>query len=144
MKNYPVQLLIALNLNYLIPPPLVVQANHKVSQQIAVERFFTVNRLAPDWFSPGTLEINDLSELQHKRDDLKAKIKQKYGKYQRVEPLANNRYRIIFENVNPDMVIGTFKFDWKDRIYEIEMQIDNKLMDSFKSLIHTNSDRIFA
>ena len=144
MKNYPSLLLIALNLNYLIPPPLIVQANHKVSRQVAVERFFTANRLSPDWFSPGTLEINDLSKLQHKRDDLKAKIKQKYGKYQRVEPMAGNRYRIIFENANPDMVIGTFKFDWIDRIYEIEMQIDNKLMDSFKSSIQMKSDRLFA
>jgi hypothetical protein len=133
MKNYPSLLLIVLNLNYLTPPPLVVQASHRVSRQIAVERFFTANRLSPDWFSPGTLEINDLSELQHKRDDLKAKIKQKYGKYQRVEPMADNRYRIIFENVSPDLVIGTFKFDWIDRIYEIEMQVDNRLMDSFKS-----------
>ncbi len=58
--------------------------------------------------------------------------------------MAGNRYRIIFENANPDMAIGTFKFDWIDRIYEIEMQIDNKLMDSFKSSIQMKSDRLFA
>jgi DUF1680 family protein len=138
MKDYPAQLLIVLSLNHLIPPPLVMQSNHKVSQQLAVERFFTTNRLSPDWFSPGTLKINNLSELQKKRDDLKARIKQKYGKYQRVELIVKNRYRIIFENANPDMIVGTFKFDWMDRIYEIEMQLDSRFIDSLNSSVQIN------
>ena len=135
MKNYSAQLLIALNLTYLMPPPLVIQSNQKISQQVAVARLFTTNRLSPDWFSPGTLEINNLSKLQQKLNNLKAKIKQKRREYQRVELIAKNRYRIIFDNANPDMIIGVFKFDWMDRIYEIEMEINNRYLESLNSSI---------
>jgi hypothetical protein len=136
--NNSAQLLIALNLNYLMPPPLVIQANQKTSQQVAVERFFTANQISPDWFSPGTLKINNLSKLQQKLDNLKAKIKQKRRGYQRVELIAKNRYRIIFDNANPDMIIGVFKFDWMDRIYEIEMEINHRYLESLNSSIHIN------
>ena len=136
--NNSAQLLIALNLNYLRPPPLVIQANQKISQQVAVERFFTTNQISPDWFSPGTLKINNLSKLQQRLDNLKAKIKQKRRGYQRVELIAKNRYRVIFDNANPNMIIGVFKFDWMDRIYEIEMEIDHKYLESLNSSIQIN------
>lgn len=128
MNNYP-QLLIALSLNCLMAPPPILQANHQASQQKAVEQFFTADQLSPSWFTPSTLKINDLSELQRKRDDLKAKINQKYGKYQRVEAIKREQYRIVFENANLDMVIATFRFDWIDRIDEIEIEIDSSLSD---------------
>jgi hypothetical protein len=129
MNNYYPQLLIALSLNYLISPPPIIQFNNKANQQRAVERFFMADRLSPSWFTPSTLKTNDLSELQKKRDDLNAKIKQRYGKYQRVELIKGDRYRIIFENANLDMVIAKFSFDSIDRINEIEMQIDWKFID---------------
>jgi hypothetical protein len=135
MNNYPSQLLIVLNLNYSIPPSLVIQSNQKISQKVAVERFFTTNQISPDWFSPGTLRINNLSKLQEKLDELKSKIEQKNRKYQRVELIAKNRYRIIFDNANPDMIIGTFKFDWVNRIYEIKMEIDHRYLESLNSSI---------
>jgi hypothetical protein len=138
MNNYPAQLLITLNLNYLMPPPLVIQANQKISQQVVVERFFTTNQISPDWFSPGTLKINNLSKLQEKLDNLNAKIKQKHRRYQRVESIAKNRYRIIFDNANPDMIIGIFKFDWMDRIYEIEMEVNHRYLESLNSSIQMN------
>jgi hypothetical protein len=129
MNNYSAQLLIALTINYLIPPQLVIQSNQKTSQQVAVERFFITNRISPDWFSPGTLKLNNLSKLQEKLDNLKTKAKQKNWEYQRVELIAKNRYRIVFDNTNPDMIIGIFKFDWMDRIYEIEMEIDRRYLE---------------
>jgi hypothetical protein len=139
MKNYSARLLIALNLTYLMPPPLVIQSNQKISQQVAVERLFTTNRLSPDWFSPETLKINNLSKLQKKLDDLKAKIQQKHRRYQRVELIAKNRYRIIFDNANPDMIIGVFKFDWMDRIYKIEMEVNHRYLESLNSSIQMNN-----
>ncbi len=33
------------------------------------------------------------------------------------------------------MIIGVFKFDWMDRIYEIEMEIDHKYLESLNSSI---------
>jgi hypothetical protein len=135
MNNYSSQLLIALSLNHSISPQLVIQSKQKISQQVVVERFFTTNRLSPDWFSPGTLEINNLSKLQEKLDDLKTKIKQKHLKYQRVELIAKHRYRIIFDNANPDIIIGAFKFDWMNRIYEIKMEINHKYLESLNSSI---------
>lgn len=144
MKHYPSQLLIVLSLNHSIPPALVIQANQKVSQQAAVERFFTANQLSPDWFSPGTLRINNLSELQTKMDNLRAKIKRKSWKYQRVELIARNRYRIIFDNADPDTIVGTFKFDWMDRIYEIEMEIDYRQMGSLNFSTQMNNRQPFV
>jgi hypothetical protein len=135
MNNYSSQLLIALSINHSISPQLVIQSKQKIAQQVVVERFFTTNRLSPDWFSPGTLEINNLSKLQEKLDDLKTKIKQKHLKYQRVELIAKHRYRIIFDNANPDIIIGTFKFDWMNRIYEIKMEINHKYLESLNSSI---------
>jgi hypothetical protein len=144
MKYYPSQLLIVLSLNHSIPPALVIQANQKVSQQEAVERFFTANQLSPDWFSPGTLRINNLSELQKRRDDLKAKIKQKNWEYHRVELITKNRYRIIVDNASPNIIIGIFKFDWMDRIYEIEMEINYRQMRSINFLTQINDEQLLV
>jgi hypothetical protein len=128
MKNYSLPLLIGLSINDPMPE-IVIQSYYKLPQQAAIERFFTADRLSPDWFTPNTLKINDLSKLQQRIADLKARIEQKYGKYQRVELIEENRYRIIFENADPDMIIAKFRFDWLARIDGIEMQIDNRFMD---------------
>jgi hypothetical protein len=128
MNNYFTPLLRASSINFLTPP-LVIQSTYKSPQQMAVERLFIADRLSPDWFTPSTLKINNLSQLEKKLGELKAKIKHKYGEYQRVEAIANDRYRIIFENADLNMVIARFELDFADRIDEIEVHVDPRLID---------------
>jgi hypothetical protein len=128
MNNYFVTLLIALIANDPIPE-IVIKSYYKLPEQAAIERFFTADRLSSHWFTPNTLKINNLSKLQQIIDDLKARIEKKYGKYQRVELIEENRYRIIFENADLDLVIVKFKIDWLARIDEIEVHVNNQFSD---------------
>ncbi|WP_373540645.1 hypothetical protein [Chamaesiphon sp.] len=61
-NNYP-QLLIVLSL--MMQPSLNICDSKQVFQP-AAERFFTADRLDPEWFIPSTLEIDNLSEFQKK------------------------------------------------------------------------------
>jgi hypothetical protein len=128
-------LLIVLSLNCMMQPSLNICDSKQVSQQAAAERFFTADRLAPEWFTPSTLESNNLSELQKQRDNFKAKAERKYGRYQRIEKIATSQYRVVFENANPDLITCTFVFDWLYRIHEIKMQIDKELLQEIQSEI---------
>jgi mRNA-degrading endonuclease RelE of RelBE toxin-antitoxin system len=123
MNNYLPSLAIALTLNILMPPA-IVHADSKTFQQAAIERFFLAEKLSPHWFSPASLKKHNLAELQKKRDELKARIKQRYGAYKSVQLIKETKYRIVFDNANPNMVIATFRFDSDDRIDGIDMEIN--------------------
>jgi hypothetical protein len=123
MKNYLPPIIIGLSLNNILPSA-VVSAETKSFHQVAIERFFVADKLLPNWFTPNSLKQRNLAELQKKRDDLKARIKQRYGSYKSVQLIEKTKYRIVFENADPNMVIATFKFDCDDRIDGIDMEIN--------------------
>jgi hypothetical protein len=149
MNDYYPQLLIALSLNFMITPPLSSQPipplssqpipplspqpippirDNKIPRQVAVERFFTADRLSPRWFTPFFLARNNLATLQKNRDELIARIDRR-SRIDRCIPIISiDRYRIACKNnIDPDIFIATFEFDPIGRIDEIRMQIQTDL-----------------
>lgn len=124
MNNYIPLMMISISLSHMLPAAIVYAAETKTVQQVAIERFFVADKLLPDWFTPNSLKQRSLVELQKKRDDLKTRIKQRYGNYKSVQLIEKNKYRIIFENADPNMVIAVFRFDSNDRIDGIDMEIN--------------------
>lgn len=135
MKIYSACLLIATSSISVFMPAniLVVQsqlptkakaATAKItSPAAALNRLIVAEKLDASWFTPEFLKAvdknSDVGALQVQRD-LSMKLGRfRYGNYKSVQPIGDNKYRVIFDRAEPDAVIVKLSLDAQGRITNV-------------------------
>ncbi len=95
-----------------------------------LNRLIVAKKLDASWFTPEFLKAvdknSDVGALQVQRD-LSMKLGRfRYGNYKSVQPIGDNKYRVIFDRAEPDAVIVKLMVDDKGRIAGVGIAEKNK------------------
>jgi hypothetical protein len=142
MKTYLAYGLIASTICLGIPPLSVAKPNSKpaeittvvaptiVAPAAVLNRLIVAEKLQASWFTPEFLKAvdknSDVNAVQLQRDITMKLGRFRYGNYKSVQPIGNDKYRILFDRAEPDAVIVTFKIDAKGRIAGVGIAEKNK------------------
>ncbi len=141
MKTYLACLLLITSSIWLVPSPSVIAkpkptdittvvAPQVISPAAALNRLIVAEKLAASWFTPAFLKVvdknSDVNALQLQRDFTMKLGRFRYGNYKSVEPIGDNKYRVLFDRSEPDAVIIKLSVDAKGRIASLEISEKNK------------------
>ncbi|AFY96447.1 hypothetical protein [Chamaesiphon minutus] len=97
----------------------------RITPTAALERLILAPKLDASWFTPEFLKAadknSDVNTVQFQRDVSLKLGKMRYGNYKSVQPIGDDRYRIIFDRAEPDAVIAQFYIDKFGRIAGISL-----------------------
>jgi hypothetical protein len=101
-----------------------------ISPAAALERLIVAKTLAASWFTPELLKAvdknSDVGALQLQRDITMKLGRFRYGNYKSVQPIGNNKYRVLFDRAEPDAVIVNLQVDASGRIAAVGIAEKNK------------------
>ena len=101
-----------------------------IAPAAALNRLIVAEKLEANWFTPEFLKAadknSDVGTVQTQRD-LMMKLGQfRYGKYKSVQPIGENKYRVVFDRAEPDAVIVKVSLDASGRIADVGISEKNK------------------
>jgi hypothetical protein len=140
MKTYLTYLLLTCSIWIVMPPlatakpdPMGVSktsAPKLISPAAALERLIVAKKLEASWFTPELLKAvdrnSDVGALQLQRDITMKLGRFRYGNYKSVQPIGNNKYRVLFDRAEPDAVIVNLQVDASGRIAAVGIAEKNK------------------
>jgi hypothetical protein len=131
VKTYLTCLFLVTSSIWLAIPPLAVAkpkpaeittvvAPKVIAPAAALNRLIIAEKLEASWFTPDFLKAvdknSDVNAVQLQRDVTMKLGRFRYGNYKSVQPIGNDKYRVLFDRAEPDAVIVTFKIDASGRI----------------------------
>jgi hypothetical protein len=137
MKTYLACLLligsieISMPMSVAVAAPKVINSNATIiSPAAALHRLIVAEKLEASWFTAEFLKTvdknSDVKAIQLQRD-ITMKLGQfRYGSYKSVQPIGNNKYRVIFDRAEPDAVIVQLQVDASGRIAALGIAEKNK------------------
>jgi hypothetical protein len=138
MKTYLVCLLligareISIPMRVSVAAPKVSSSNTTkiISPAAALNRLIVAEKLEASWFTVEFLKAidknSDVNALQLQRDITMKLGRFRYGNYKSIQPIGNNKYRVIFDRSEPDAVIVQLQVDAGGRIAALRIAEKNK------------------
>ncbi len=102
-----------------------------ITPAAALHRLIVAEKLDASWFTPELLKAvdknSDVNALQLQRDVTMKLGRFRYGNYKSVQPIGQDKYRVLFDRAEPDAVIVKLLIDAKGRIAGVGISEKNKL-----------------
>jgi hypothetical protein len=101
-----------------------------ISPAAALNRLIVAEKLEASWFTAEFLKAvdknSDVNAIQLQRDITMKLGRFRYGSYKSIQPIGNNKYRVIFDRSEPDAVIVQLQMDPSGRIAALGIAEKNK------------------